>query len=52
LIFLQIGGNQPLWAGPNPTKSGVNWPIFVTSRKDDRDKTIFAKNSKNTNNAD
>jgi hypothetical protein len=34
-ILLQIGGNQPLGAGANPTKFGVNRPtisMFAKSR--------------------
>jgi hypothetical protein len=33
--FLQIGCHEPLGVGANPTKFGVNQPIFVRSQNND-----------------
>jgi hypothetical protein len=42
--FLQIGGNEPLGAGANPTKFGVNWTIIsMFAKKRFREIAIFAK---------
>jgi hypothetical protein len=45
-IFWQIGVKVPLGAGANPTKFGVNQPIFVRSRNNNITKMIPQKQFK------